>query len=47
MDPVAALRALDRPVSYLELEGEGHEYRRASSRLTLIETLRTFLTTTL
>jgi dipeptidyl aminopeptidase/acylaminoacyl peptidase len=40
---VAALRALQRPVAYLELEGEGHEYRRASSRLALIESMRAFL----
>jgi dipeptidyl aminopeptidase/acylaminoacyl peptidase len=44
---VAALRELDRPVSCLELGGEGHEYRRAASRLTLIHALRTFLTTAL
>jgi len=40
---VAALRALDRPVEYLELAGEGHEYRRAESRRTLIERIREFL----
>ena len=40
---VAALRALDRPVEYLELPGEGHEYRRADSRRTLIERIRDFL----
>jgi dipeptidyl aminopeptidase/acylaminoacyl peptidase len=44
---VAALRALDRPVEYLQLEGEGHEYRRASSRKLLIERMLTFLTRTL
>jgi dipeptidyl aminopeptidase/acylaminoacyl peptidase len=33
---VAALRALDRPVEYLELPGEGHEYRRAGSRVALL-----------
>ncbi len=27
---VAALRDLDRPVDYLQLNGEGHEYRRAA-----------------
>ena len=36
---VAALRALDRPVDYLQLAGEGHEYRRAASRIALIETI--------
>jgi dipeptidyl aminopeptidase/acylaminoacyl peptidase len=41
---VAALRALDRPVQYLELDGEGHEYRRAASKITLIETVTQFLT---
>ncbi|MCS5714073.1 prolyl oligopeptidase family serine peptidase [Herbiconiux sp. CPCC 205716] len=40
---VAALRELERPVEYLELAGEGHEYRRASSRLALIERMRGFL----
>ena len=40
---VAALRALDRPVEYLELAGEGHEYRRADSRRTLVERIRDFL----
>jgi dipeptidyl aminopeptidase/acylaminoacyl peptidase len=44
---VAALRALGRPVEYLQLEGEGHEYRRASSRKLLIERMLTFLTRTL
>ena len=41
---VAALRELGLPVSYLELPGEGHEYRRADSRRTLIERIRDFLT---
>jgi dipeptidyl aminopeptidase/acylaminoacyl peptidase len=41
---VAALRALDRPVDYLQLDGEGHEYRRAASKITLIETITQFLT---
>ncbi len=36
-----------RPVSYLELAGEGHEYRRRSSRRLLIETVTDFLTRTL
>ena len=35
---VAALQALRRPVEYLQLDGEGHEYRRADSRLRLIAT---------
>ncbi|SDI88550.1 Dipeptidyl aminopeptidase/acylaminoacyl peptidase [Frankineae bacterium MT45] len=41
---VAALRALGRDVEYLELAGEGHEYRLPSSRLQLIETMARFLT---
>ena len=41
---VAALRALGRPVEYLELAGEGHEYRRADSRRELDERLLEFLT---
>ncbi|WP_375481187.1 S9 family peptidase [uncultured Jatrophihabitans sp.] len=41
---VERLRALDRPVEYLQLEGEGHEYRRVEARLLLLETLTTFLT---
>jgi dipeptidyl aminopeptidase/acylaminoacyl peptidase len=44
---VAALRALGRPVEYLQLDGEGHEYRRADSRLRLITTMLEFLTRTL
>ena len=40
---VAALRALERPVEYLELAGEGHEYRRASSRKQLAATMVRFL----
>jgi len=40
---VAALRALDRPVEYLQLDGEGHEYRRADSRLLLVERMLAFL----
>jgi dipeptidyl aminopeptidase/acylaminoacyl peptidase len=40
---VAALQALDRPVEYLQLDGEGHEYRRASSRRLLIDRLLEFL----
>ena len=41
---VAALRALGRPVEYLQLDGEGHEYRRASSRRLLHERMLEFLT---
>jgi dipeptidyl aminopeptidase/acylaminoacyl peptidase len=40
---VAALRKLGRPVEYLQLDGEGHEYRRAESRATLITRLVVFL----
>lgn len=41
---VAKLRDLGRPVEYLELAGEGHEYRRADSRLTLLRAMTEFLT---
>ena len=41
---VAALRELGRPVQYLQLDGEGHEYRRADSRTLLITTMLEFLT---
>ena len=44
---VAALRALGRPVDYLELAGEGHDYRRAESRLRLAETMVAFLRRTI
>lgn len=44
---VAALRELGRPVEYLQLDGEGHEYRRSDSRLLLTERLLAFLTETL
>ncbi|MCW2747096.1 MAG: peptidase, partial [Nocardioidaceae bacterium] len=40
---VAALKDLERPVDYLELAGEGHEYRRADSRKLLIDTMVSFL----
>ncbi|RIX28829.1 S9 family peptidase [Amnibacterium setariae] len=40
---VAALHALDRPVEYLELPGEGHDYRRAGSRKRLLTDLVGFL----
>ena len=41
---VAALRELGRPVEYLQLDGEGHEYRRADSRRRLITRIVDFLT---
>jgi dipeptidyl aminopeptidase/acylaminoacyl peptidase len=41
---VAALADLDRPVEFLELLGEGHEYRMRSSRLILLSRLVDFLT---
>lgn len=41
---VAALRKLGRPVEYLQLDGEGHEYRRADSRKILISHMLSFLT---
>lgn len=44
---VQALRALGRPVEYLQLDGEGHEYRRASSRRLLNERLLEFLSAVL
>ena len=40
---VDALRRLDRPVEYLQLDGEGHEYRRAASKLHLIDRIVEFL----
>jgi dipeptidyl aminopeptidase/acylaminoacyl peptidase len=40
---VAALRALGRPVEYLELAGEGHEYRRRASRELLLARVGAFL----
>jgi dipeptidyl aminopeptidase/acylaminoacyl peptidase len=40
---VAALRGLDRQVDYLELAGEGHDYRRAESRRTLTRSAVSFL----
>jgi dipeptidyl aminopeptidase/acylaminoacyl peptidase len=40
---VRALRELGRPVQYLELPGEGHEYRRRASRLVLLDRLVGFL----
>ena len=33
--------------NYLQLDGEGHEYRRAGSRILLITTMLAFLTETL
>jgi acetyl esterase/lipase len=44
---VAALRALGRPVEYLELKGEGHVFRRAESRKLLARTTLGFLTAAL
>jgi dipeptidyl aminopeptidase/acylaminoacyl peptidase len=40
---VAALRALGRRVEYLELQGEGHEYRNRASRELLMATVAEFL----
>ncbi len=40
---VARLRELGRAVEYLELPGEGHEYRRATSRAELIMRMLQFL----
>ena len=42
---VAALRELGRPVEYLELPGEGHVYRRATSRKQLAGAMTRFLHT--
>ena len=44
---VAALRERDWDVEYLELEGEGHEYQRISSRRTLLVTMSRFLARTI
>ncbi len=44
---VTALRALDRPVEYLELAGEGHEYRSHAARAQLLSTVTSFLTAAL
>ncbi len=40
---VAALRERSHDVEYLELEGEGHEYRRTSSRALLVRRMVEFL----
>jgi dipeptidyl aminopeptidase/acylaminoacyl peptidase len=40
---VRALQDLDRPVEYLELKGEGHQYRRADSRRILATVVTRFL----
>ena len=40
---VAALRERSHDVEYLELEGEGHEYRRATSRERLVRHMVEFL----
>jgi dipeptidyl aminopeptidase/acylaminoacyl peptidase len=42
-----ALAKLHSDVDYLELAGEGHEYRRVSSRRLLLQTMTRFLTRTL
>jgi dipeptidyl aminopeptidase/acylaminoacyl peptidase len=44
---VTVLRELGREVDYLQLDGEGHEYRRTDSRIRLITTMLEFLTGTL
>jgi len=44
---VAALEELGRPVRYLQLDGEGHEYRRADSKEALLRELLHFLTESL
>jgi dipeptidyl aminopeptidase/acylaminoacyl peptidase len=44
---VAALQALGSEVDYLELAGEGHEYRHVSSRRLLLATMTRFLAQTL
>jgi dipeptidyl aminopeptidase/acylaminoacyl peptidase len=41
---VAALEERGQPVEYLELAGEGHEYRRHASRRILLATMVEFLT---
>lgn len=40
---VTSLLSAGHPVEYLELRGEGHEYRRASSRLVLLRSVVRFL----
>ena len=40
---VRRLRELGRPVEYLELAGEGHEYRHVPTRLALLTTMADFL----
>jgi dipeptidyl aminopeptidase/acylaminoacyl peptidase len=44
---VAALQRLGRPVEYLELAGEGHEYRRRQSRRRLLHAVVEFAERTL
>ena len=44
---VAALERRDRPVEYLEVEGEGHEYRLTSSRRLILKRLLGFAGTAL
>jgi dipeptidyl aminopeptidase/acylaminoacyl peptidase len=40
---VAALRERAHDVEYLELEGEGHEYRRAASQALLVRRMVEFV----
>lgn len=40
---VAALQERDRPVQFLPLPGEGHEYRRAGSKRLLLQAMLVFL----
>jgi dipeptidyl aminopeptidase/acylaminoacyl peptidase len=44
---VSALRAAGREVEYLQLNGEGHEFRRADSRRQLLDRMTRFLVTQL
>ncbi|SMH28836.1 Dipeptidyl aminopeptidase/acylaminoacyl peptidase [Rathayibacter oskolensis] len=44
---VAALEDLGRPVTYLQLDGEGHEYRRAESKELLLVSLVRFVSSAL
>ncbi|HLI56976.1 MAG TPA: prolyl oligopeptidase family serine peptidase, partial [Actinomycetota bacterium] len=44
---VAALRALGRDVEYLQLDGEGHEFRRMASRHRLLLAITGFLERTI
>lgn len=44
---VAVLQELERPVQYLELAGEGHEYRSDAARAQLLRTMTAFLAVSL